>query len=165
MDPDGREAVQVGISVALPETLGLVQKLLKREIKVSGFATGLVWSYPNSEGKGEYDIGIYFTSQLNGEGIDTGKIAVSYSESVDDSASAKDIAGIGGGGSIGLGLGGFDASYSEEGFEMLGFHIGYGVGVTARGEATTVYSSKHGKVGWHRSVSGEKKQEEKKETK
>lgn len=156
LDPDGREAVQVGISVALPETLGLVQKLLNREIKVSGFATGLVWSYPNAEGKGEYDIGFYFTSQLNGEGIDTGKIAVSYSQSVDDSASAKDVAGIGGGASIGLGLGGFDTSYSEEGFEMLGFHIGYGAGFTARGEATAVFSSKHGKLGWHRSVSGEK---------
>ena len=148
VDPDGREVVQVGATFALPEALGIFQKMIGREIEVSGISLGVTWSSPGSYGDGEYDIGLYFTTRLNGDGVDSGRFAFSYSESVDDSASVRDLAGIGGGASVGLGLSGFNTAYSEEGIETVGFHIGPGVGVTVQGEATVVYSSKHGKVGW-----------------
>ena len=148
IDPDGREVAQVGFSAVLPEIFGELQSILRREVKVSGFSFGVAWSYPNSKGQGEYDVGAYLTSNLNGEGLDTGRVAVSYSESVDDRASVKDIAGIGGGGAVSFGLSGVDFSYSEDGLEMLGIHMGPGAGISVRGEATTVISKKHGKIGW-----------------
>jgi hypothetical protein len=93
---------------------------------------------------------------LNGEGVDTGRFAVSYSESVDEGASLKDIPGIGGGAAVSFGFGGFDVSYSEKGLQMIGIHLGYGAGASARGEATAVISSRHGKIGWNnRSAGGE----------
>jgi len=150
-DPDGKEVVQVGASLAFPEILGIFQKALGRDIEVSGFGIGLAWSSPNAYGQGEYDIGLYLTTHLNGEGVDTGKAAFTYAESVDDSDTVKDLAGIGGGASVGFGLSGLSATYSEEGIEMVGIHIGPGVGATARGEATIVYSRKHGKLGWRSS--------------
>ena len=156
MDPDGREVVQVGFSFALPEVLGTFQKALGREIKLSGFSMGVTWSSPNAYGEGEYDAGLYLTTRLNSEGVDTGKFAVSYSESVNDSASVKDLAGIGGGASVGFGPGGVDTAYSGEGFEMIGLHFGPGAGVTVQGEATAVYSSKHGAIGWNNSSSAGK---------
>jgi RHS repeat-associated protein len=148
-DPDGREVVQVGFSFALPEVLGAFQKLIGREIEVSGFTLGVAWSSPNIYGAGEYDIGMYLTTRLNAEGADTGRAVLIYSESVDDSDSVKDLAGVGGGASAGFGLSGLNTSYSGEGIEMIGFHIGPGVGVTVQGEATIVYSNKHGKVEWN----------------
>jgi RHS repeat-associated protein len=151
MDPDGREVVQVGASFTLPEVLGVFQKLIGRDIEVSGFTVGVAWSSPNVHGAGEYDIGMYLTTRLNGEGVDTGRLAFSYSESVDDGDSVKDLAGVGGGTSVGFGLSGLNTSYSGEGIEMIGFHIGPGVGVTVQGEATIVYSNKHGKIEWNSS--------------
>jgi RHS repeat-associated protein len=150
-DPDGREVVQVGVSLSFPEVLGVFQKVLGRDIEVSGFGIGLAWSSPEAYGQGEYDIGLYLTTHLNSEGVDTGKVAFTYAESVDDSDTVKDLAGIGVGASVGFGLSGFNATYSEEGTGMVGFHIGPGVGATARGEATIVYSRKHGKLGWNSS--------------
>ena len=150
-DPDGREVVQVGISFALPEIFGAFQKALNREIEVSGFGLGVAWSSPNIHGEGEYDIGLYLTTHLNSQGVDTGKVAFSYAESADDSDAVKDLASVGGGASVGFGLSGLNATYSGEGIEMIGFHIGPGLGVTVQGNATTVYSGKHGKLGWHRS--------------
>ena len=35
------------------------------------------------------------------------------------------------------------------GIEMVGIHVGIGVGVSVRGDATVVYSIEHGKVGWN----------------
>jgi RHS repeat-associated protein len=154
LDPDGREVAQVGVSAVLPEIFGDLQNILERDIKVSGYSFGVAWSYPDSRGQGEYDIGLYLTTHLNGEGVDTGRFAVSYSESVDEGASLKDIPGIGGGAAVSFGFGGFDLSYSEKGLQTMGIHLGYGAGVSARGEATAVISSKHGKIGWNNSSVG-----------
>ena len=148
IDPDGREVVQVGISVRLPKVLGWAQKALGREIKLGGFEAGLAFSAPNALGQGEYDMGFYFSSQLNGEGLDTGRIAATYSESVDSTASVKDMAGVSGSSSVGLGLGGLNIGYSEKGVDSLGIHIGLGVGVSANAEATSVISARHGRLGW-----------------
>ena len=154
-DPDGREVVQVGFSFAIPEVLGAFQQILGREIKLSGFSMGVTWSTPNAAGEGEYDAGVYLTTRLNSEGVDTGKFAASYFESVSDSASVKDLAGIGGGASVSFGPGGIDTAYSGEGFEMIGLHFGPGAGVTVQGEATAVYSGKHGAIGWNDSSSAD----------
>lgn len=148
IDPDGREVVQVGISVRLPKVLGWAQKALGREIRVGGFEAGLAFSAPNALGQGEYDVGFYFSSQLNGEGLDTGRIAATYSESVDSEASVKDMAGVSGSSSVGLGLGGLNIGYSDKGVDSLGIHIGLGIGVSANAEATSVISARHGKLGW-----------------
>lgn len=148
IDPDGREVAQVGISAVLPEIFGTFQNILKRDIKVTGFSGGVVWSYPGSNGEGEYDVGLYLTTHLNAEGLDTGRVALSYSESVDKSASVRDFSGVGGSASASFGAGGVNTSYSEEGIEMIGIHVGVGVGVSARGDATAVFSVEHGKVGW-----------------
>ena len=151
VDPDGREVVQVGILFSLPEVLGGFQKLLRRDVKVSGFSAGLAWSTPDAYGQGEYDIGLYLTTRLNGEGLDTGKFAAIYATSVDDSATLKDLAGIGAGFSGSFGPGGVDVSYSQDGLEMTGLHIGPGAGVTVHGEATGVFSAKHGRLDWNKS--------------
>lgn len=148
IDPDGREVVQVGISVRLPKVFGWAQKALGREIKLGGFEAGLAFSAPNALGQGEYDMGFYFSSQLNGEGLDTGRIAATYSESVESKASVKDMAGVSGSSSLGLGLGGLNIGYSEKGVDSLGIHIGLGIGVSANAEATSVISARHGKLGW-----------------
>ena len=147
-DPDGREVVQVGVSVRLPKVLGWAQKAMGREIKLGGFEAGLAFSAPNALGQGEYDVGFYFTSQLNGEGLDTGRIAATYSKSADSKASVKDVAGVSGSSSLGLGLGGLNLGYSEKGVDSLGIHIGLGMGVSANAEATSVISARHGKLGW-----------------
>jgi RHS repeat-associated protein len=147
-DPDGREVTLVGASLALPEVFGIFQEVIGREIEVSGFTAGVAWSYPGESGQGEYDIALYLTSHINSKGGDTGRFALSYSNSVDDAASVKDLAGVGGGASLGLGPGGFDLTYSEDGFEMIGIHIGPGIGGTVRGEATAIWSAKHGQVGF-----------------
>lgn len=150
VDPDGREATQVGFSIRLPKVLGLAQRALGRDIKVNGFDFGIAWSSPNAQGEGEYDIGIYLSSQLNGGGLDTGRLAMTYAVSVDDAATLQDLAGVGGSTSINLWSGGLDVSYSENGIEMTGLHIGPGIGVTAQAEATSLYTKKHGKVGWYK---------------
>ena len=166
VDPDGREVVQVGLTIALPEVLGAFQDILGREIKVSGFSMGITWSSPNVYGEGEYDAGVYITTRLNSEGADTGKFAVGYSKSVDSGASVKDIAAIVGGASFSFGPGGADITYSEDGVDMIGIHFGPGAGVTLQGEATAVYSGKHGTLGWRNAASAnrneriDKKQEE-----
>ncbi|MEH6637514.1 MAG: hypothetical protein V7700_18495, partial [Halioglobus sp.] len=153
-DPDGREVVQVGVSFALPEVMGTVQKLMGKSLNISGFSAGVAWSSPSIDGHGEFDIGIYMTTRLNGEGADTGRFAATYSQSLDDGATVKDLAGIGGGASVGFGAGGIDASYSQDGIEMMGMHIGPGAGVTVQGQATAIMSAKHGKIGWNKSSSG-----------
>lgn len=158
LDPDGREVAQAGLSFRLPKIFGFIQDALKREIKVSGFSAGIAWSAPDIQGRGEYDMGIYLTTELSGAGIGSGRVAASYSESISSSASVKDLAGIGGSASVDLVTGGFDLTYTEQGPEMIGFHIGLGAGATAQGEATTILSAKHGRLGWH-SNSGESRQE------
>jgi RHS repeat-associated protein len=152
IDPDGREVVRVGLSFSLPEALGIVQTMLGRDITTTGIDIGLAWSVPNIHGQGEYDIGAFVTTKLNGEGLDTGRFALTYSESVDDSASVKDLAGVGGGTSVGFGLSGFSVSYSEKGIDMVGIHMGLGIGFTVQAEATALVSGKHGKVGWNKPV-------------
>ncbi|MEJ2531793.1 MAG: RHS repeat-associated core domain-containing protein [Halioglobus sp.] len=148
VDPDGREVVKVGVSIRLPKLLGLAQKVLGREISVSGFEAGLAFSSPNALGKGEYDLGVYFANHLNGEGLDTGRIAATYSVSLDSGSSVKDLAGVAGSSSVGLGLGGLNVGYSEKGLDAVGIHIGLGVGVSANAEATSVLSGRHGRIGW-----------------
>jgi RHS repeat-associated protein len=148
IDPDGREVVRVGLSVRMPELLGTFQNLIGREIKLSGLDVGVAWSTPNAKGEGEYDIGIYSSTLLNGEGADTGRIAVTYAQSVDDGATVKDLAGIGGSTSVSFGLGGFNVSYGDQGVGMVGLHFGRGFGFSVQAEATAIYSKKHGKIGW-----------------
>lgn len=148
IDPDGREVAQVGVSAVLPEIFGDLQNILQREIKVSGFSAGLVWSYPGADGAGEYDLGLYLTTHLNAAGVDTGRVGVSYSESVEQGASVKDVPGVGASSAISFGVGGLDASFSDNGVETIGLHIGIGAGFSYRAEATGVYSIRHGKIGW-----------------
>ena len=148
IDPDGREVAQVGVSAVLPEIFGTFQNILNRKTKVTGFSGGVVWSYPGSQGEGEYDIGLYLTTHMNSEGLDTGRVALSYSESVDESATVRGYSGIGGSASASFGAGGMNTSYSLKGIEMVGVHVGIGAGVSVRGDATVVYSIEHGKVGW-----------------
>ncbi len=155
LDPDGREAAQVGFSFRLPKLFGVVQEALDREIKVSGFGVGVAWSSPDANGRGEYDIGLFLTTSLAGEGIGSGRMAVTYSESVHSDSSVKDLAGIGGAASIDLGTGGLNAGYTERGLETLGLHIGPGVGVSVQGEATTLVTARHGRVGWQQRSGGE----------
>jgi RHS repeat-associated protein len=95
-DPDGREVAQVSLSIRLPKLFGLVQKAFKREVKVSGFGLGLTWSYPDRQGRGEYDVGVFLSTSLEGAGISTGRIAATYAQSVHGDRSVKDLAGIGG---------------------------------------------------------------------
>ena len=164
IDPDGREVAQVGFSGVLPEIFGDLQNILEREIKVSGFSGGFVWSYPNAEGQGEYDIGLYLTTHLNAAGVDTGRVGFSYSESVDTGASLEDVPGVGASASVSFGTGGLDTSFSEKGVGMIGHHVGLGAGFSYRAEATAVYSLKHGKIGWGestRTASSPKKVKEK----
>jgi RHS repeat-associated protein len=149
VDPDGREATQVGLSFRLPKLFGLVQQVLKKDIEVSGFAMGLAWSSPDMHGRGEYDIGVFFTANLQGGGMSSGRLAVTYSESRHGNTSVKDLAGIGGSSSLDIGTGGINVGYSNEGVEMIGIHFGPGIGASAQGEATTLISAKHGKIGWH----------------
>jgi RHS repeat-associated protein len=157
VDPDGREVVQVGVFFSLPQALGIVQAALGREITTTGVELGLAWSWPGKNGKGEYDIGAFITTQLNGEGIDTGKFALTYSHSVDPDASLKDLPGVGGGASVGLGTGGFNATYSTRGLESVGIYIGPGIGISARAEATAIVSKKHGQLGWSNSGAKDQK--------
>ncbi len=149
LDPDGREVAQAGFSFRLPKFFGLVQEAANREIKVSGFAFGVAWSYPDLQGRGEYDVGFFLSTNIEGQGVGTGRMAVTFSRSVHGDSSVKDLAGVGGAASIDLGGGGLNAGYSERGLEMVGIHIGPGVGVSAQGEATALISARHGKVGWH----------------
>ena len=148
LDPDGREAAQVGFSFRLPKLFGVVQDALNREIRVSGFALGVAWSSPDASGRGEYDLGLFLTTNLTGEGVGTGRMAVTYAESVHSDSSVKDLAGVGGAASIDLGSGGLNAGYSERGLETIGLHVGPGVGVSVQGEATTLITARHGRVGW-----------------
>jgi len=156
LDPDGREAAQVGFSFRLPKLFGVVQNALNREIKVSGFALGVAWSSPDANGRGEYDVGLFLTTNLAGEGLGSGRMAVTYAESVHSDSSVKDLAGIGGAASLDLGSGGLNAGYSERGLETVGLHVGPGVGVSVQGEATTLVTARHGKVGWHGQRQSEK---------
>ncbi len=157
IDPDGREVVRVGFSLRAPELLGIVQDVLGREIKLSGVDFGVAWSAPNAKGEGEYDIGIYGSVLLNGEGVDSGRIAATYSLSVDDGASVKDLAGIGGSTSIALGFSGASVSYGDQGVEMVGVFFGRGYGFSVQAEATAIYSKKHGKIGWREASTSSKK--------
>ncbi|RLA47969.1 MAG: hypothetical protein DRQ97_05135 [Gammaproteobacteria bacterium] len=156
LDPDGREVVRVGLSIRVPELLGDFQNLLGREIKLSGFDIGIAWSTPGAKGEGEYDIGVFSSALLNGEGADTGRIAVTYAQSVDDGASVKDLAGIGGNTSVSFGLSGFNVSYGDQGIGMMGLHFGLGFGFLVQAEATAIYSKKHGKIGWRGAESSNK---------
>jgi RHS repeat-associated protein len=149
LDPDGREVAQAGFSFRMPRFFGLVQEAMGREISVSGVSFGLAWSYPDSRGNGEYDVGAYLSTSLQGEGVGTGRMAVTYSESVHGEKSVKDLAGVGGAASIDLGGGGLNAGYNERGLETVGIHIGPGVGVSVQAEATALISARHGRVGWH----------------
>lgn len=149
LDPDGKEVAQAGFSFRLPMFFGLVQQAMGREITVSGVSFGVAWSHPDSSGKGEYDVGVYLSTNLEGEGVGTGRMAVTYSQSVHGDRSVRDLAGVGGAASIDLGGGGLNAGYNEQGLETVGVHIGPGVGVSVQAEATAVITARHGKVGWH----------------
>jgi RHS repeat-associated protein len=148
LDPDGREAAQVGLSFRLPKLFGIIQEVMKREIKVSGFAFGVAWSSPDAHGGGEFDVGIFLSTNLAGEGVGSGRMAVTYSESVHSDTSVRDLAGIGGTASVDMGGGGLNVGYSERGLETVGLHIGPGVGISAQGEATALVTARHGRVGW-----------------
>lgn len=150
IDPDGREVMQVGFSLRTPKFLGIVDRLLGTQIKFSGVSFGVVVSVPDAvTGRGEYDAGFFMTTALNAEGLDTGRASFDYSQSVDPGASVKDVAGIGGGASASFGMGGVDVSYSENGFESVGIHIGPGAGAEGHAEATSTLSIRHGRRGWN----------------
>ncbi|MGH8601618.1 MAG: RHS repeat-associated core domain-containing protein, partial [Gammaproteobacteria bacterium] len=143
VDPDGKEVFQIDIQVSAPKVAGILAHILKPEVETTGLSFGLAFSAPDTEGRGEYDVGLFSTLELDSQGLSTGKLALGYSESLESSDSVKDIAGVEGSASMDFAVGGPDVSYSESGIESVGLHIGVGVGGSVSANATSVISLRH----------------------
>ncbi len=146
IDPDGREASQIGIQFSLPKAAGLLSYFFKPTVETTGISFGLAFSSPNIKGEGEFDVGLFTTLEMDSHGFSTGKVAVGYSEALDSTKSVKDLAGIEGTTSIDLVRGGLDVSYDENGIGSLGLHMGIGAGASASASATSVVSLRHMKT-------------------
>lgn len=144
IDPDGRDAISIGVSANILE----VGKNLLGPL--GGFLSGgagIVISVPGFTG-GEFDIGVYHTGQggygfapdLKMKGL--GKVAVDVTAA---GGSVLDMEGESKQNSFTAGPGGLHWGYGKDGgIESVGIHGGGGAEISSGGAKTEVYSARRG---------------------
>ena len=110
------DEAHLSLQLKKPKFFGYINKALEwalgTDASVVGVSASIVWSSPNREGEGEYDLGFGLTFDIDEFGVSTGRAAIAYGESWRSDVSVKDFAGINGAISLDLGKAGVTASES-----------------------------------------------------